>query len=164
MTIAGTLDTRFSAAGEPTDWADADGVLETAELYWLTTVRKDGRPHTTPLVGVWVDRSFVFCTGPAEQKARNLEHQPALTVVAGTNTWQAGLDVVVEGAAVRVTGAQNLKALADVYRAKYGADWDFTVDDEVFDPEGVGAHVFRVAPSKVLAFAKAPHGQTRFTP
>jgi len=162
MTITGTLDTRFSEAGEPTAWADAGGALETAELYWLTTVRKGGRPHTTPLVGVWVDQSFVFCTGPAEQKARNLEHQTALTVVTGTNTWQTGLDVVVEGAAARVTGAQNLKALADAFRAKYGDDWDMTVDDEVFDPEGVSAHVFRVTPTKVLAFAKSPHGQTRF--
>jgi hypothetical protein len=162
MTITGTLDTRFSAATEPTVWADANRVLETAELYWLTTVRKDGRPHTTPLVGGWVDRSFVFCTGPAEQKAHNLEHQTALTVVTGTNTWQAGLDVVVEGAALRVTGAQNLKALADVFRAKYGDDWDFAVDDEVFDPDGTSAHVFRVTPTKVLAFAKSPHGQTRF--
>jgi hypothetical protein len=162
MTITGNLDTRFSEATEPTAWADANRVLETAELYWLTTVRKDGRPHTTPLVGVWVDLSFVFCTGPAEQKARNLEHQTALTVLTGTNTWTAGLDVVVEGAAVRVTGAQTLKALADVYRAKYGDDWDFAVDDEVFDPDGTSAHVFRVKPSKVLTFAKSPHGQTRF--
>jgi hypothetical protein len=162
MTITGILDTRFSEAGEPTEWPDANRALETAELYWLTTVRKDGRPHTTPLVGGWVDRSFVFCTGPAEQKAHNLEHQTALTVVTGTNTWRAGLDVVVEGAAVRVTGAQNLKALADVFRAKYGDDWDFAVDDEVFDPDGTSAHVFRVTPTKVLAFAKSPHGQTRF--
>src|SRR3954447_8612020 len=144
MTITGTLDTRFSQATEPTEWADTKRVLETAELYWLTTVRKDGRPHTTPLVGVWMDRSFVFCTGPTEQKAHNLEHLTALTVVTGSNTWQAGLDVVVEGAAVRVTGAQNLTALADAFRAKYGDDWDFAVDDEVFDHEGMGAYVFRV--------------------
>jgi len=111
-------------------------------------------PYTTLLVGVWVDRSFVFCTGPTEQKARNLEHRTALTVVTGSNTWQAGLDVVVEGAAARVTGVQNLKALADAFRAKHG--------DEIFDPEGTSAHVFRVTPTKVLAFAKSPHGLTRY--
>jgi hypothetical protein len=48
---------------------------------------------------------------------------------------------------------RTLNALADVYRAKYGDDWDFAVDDEVFNPAGVTAHVFRVTPSKVLAFA-----------
>ncbi|WP_319453519.1 MULTISPECIES: pyridoxamine 5'-phosphate oxidase family protein [unclassified Mycobacterium] len=164
MTFDATLDTRFSQAEQPTDWADAKSALERAELYWLTTIRKDGRPHTVPLVGIWTDETFVFCTGHTEQKYRNLEHRPELTVVTGTNTWQAGLDVVVEGTAARVTGAQTLTALADVYRAKYGDDWSFAVDDEVFDPDGESAHVFRVTPTKILAFAKSPHGQTRFTP
>jgi hypothetical protein len=84
--------------------------------------------------------------------------------VTGTNTWQSGLDVVVEGTAERVRGRGALQSLADAYRAKYGEDWSMAVDDEVFDPDGQSAHVFRVAPAKVLAFAKSPHGQTRFTP
>ena len=163
MTFDATLDSRFGQAEEPTDWSEADAALKGAELYWLTTIRTDGRPHTVPLVGVWTDETFAFCTGPAEQKYRNLEHSPEVTVVTGTNTWASGLDVVVEGAVARVTGEATLKALADVYRAKYGEDWDFAVDDEVFDPVGESAHVFRVTPTKILAFAKSPHGQTRFS-
>lgn len=162
MTIIGKLDQRFSQTTEPTDWDTAAGALAAAGLYWLTTVRADGRPHVTPLVGVWVDDAFVFCTGPGEQKARNLQAGTAVAVTTGTNTWNAGLDVVVEGSAVRVTGRDRLSALADAYRAKYGDDWDFDCDDEVFDPAGEAAIVYRVAPAKVLAFAKAPHGQTRF--
>jgi nitroimidazol reductase NimA-like FMN-containing flavoprotein (pyridoxamine 5'-phosphate oxidase superfamily) len=164
MTMTIKLDTRFSEATEATPWADAAAVLESAELYWLSTVREDGRPHTVPLVGVWVDRSFVFCTGPTEQKYRNLDHGAAVTVVTGTNTWQSGLDVVVEGTAAPVSGREVLQALADEYRAKYGDDWNFAVDDELFDPDGTSAHVFLVSPAKVLAFAKSPHGQTRFRP
>lgn len=162
MTITGKLDQRFSEATEPTDWDGVAAVLDTAELYWLTTVRADGRPHVTPLVGVWVDDSFVFCTGPAEQKARNLRSGAAVVVTTGTNTWNAGVNVVIEGSAVRVTGAATLTGLADAYRAKYGDDWDFDCNDEVFDPAGTAALVFRVVPDKVLAFAKSPHGQTRF--
>ena len=162
MTIIGTLDSRFSEATEPTDWQTAADVLTTAELYWLTTVRSDGRPHVAPLVGVWVDGSFVFCTGPAEQKARNLGHRAEVAVTTGVSTWNAGLDVVVEGSAERVTGLATLSALAAAYRAKYGDDWNFDSDDEVFDPEGEAALVFRVLPDKVLAFAKSPHGQTTF--
>ncbi|MCW2552291.1 MAG: Pyridoxamine 5-phosphate oxidase [Mycobacterium sp.] len=164
MTIAGELDTRFSEATEATTWADAEAVMGSAELYWLTTVREDGRPHTVPLVGVWVDWRFAFCTGASEQKYHNLEHGAAVTVVTGTNTWQSGLDVVVEGTACRAVGRETLKALADAYRAKYGDDWNFAVDDELFDPDGTSAHVFLVSPAKVLAFAKSPHGQTRFRP
>jgi len=33
-------------------WPEAREHLEMAELYWLTTVRGDGRPHVTPLIAV----------------------------------------------------------------------------------------------------------------
>ncbi|MFV8054021.1 pyridoxamine 5'-phosphate oxidase family protein [Mycobacterium sp. 48b] len=162
MTITGKLDQRFSEATEATSWGSTEAVLATAGLYWLTTVRGDGRPHVTPLVGVWTGDAFVFCTGSSEQKARNLQAEAAVVVTTGTNTWNAGLDVVVEGTAARVTGAQRLTALADAYRSKYGDDWDFDCDDEVFDPQGEAAIVYEVTPAKVLAFAKSPHGQTVF--
>lgn len=31
--------------------AAAEELLAAAELYWITSVRSDGRPHVTPLVG-----------------------------------------------------------------------------------------------------------------
>jgi nitroimidazol reductase NimA-like FMN-containing flavoprotein (pyridoxamine 5'-phosphate oxidase superfamily) len=162
MTMKGTLDKRFGDADEPLDGDTVRKVLASAELYWLTTVRSDGRPHVTPLVGVWVNDNFVFCTGGEEQKARNLAHSTTVAVTTGSNTWNRGVDVVVEGRAERVTGLDALTELADAYRDKYGDDWDYDADDEVFDPEGGRAHVFRVEPTKVIAFAKAPHGQTTF--
>ena len=75
------IDRRFSDpdAG-PTPWPEAERVLEQAELYWLTTVRADGRPHVTPLIGVFDDGAMHFCTGPSEQKYRNLEHSPLLAL------------------------------------------------------------------------------------
>ncbi|AGB21107.1 pyridoxamine-phosphate oxidase [Mycobacterium sp. JS623] len=163
MTINGKLDTRFSVATEPVDWQQVSEALAGAELYWLTTVRHDGRPHTTPLVGAWVDDGFVFCTGPEEQKARNLAHGTAVTVTTGVNTWNDGLDVVVEGNAERLTGLDTLTPLADRIREKYDGEWDFTPNDNGFGHGPHIAYVFRVAPLKVLAFAKSPHGQTRFT-
>ena len=157
-------DVRFGEAGAlATGWPDAEAALNTAELYWITTVRRDGRPHTTPLIGLWQDASFWFCTGPEEQKARNLEHHDAVTVTTGANTWAHGLDVVVEGRAERVLGARRLQQAADGYRTKYGAAWDFTVEgDDAFGSGGSVAHVFRVAPTKVLAFGKKPHSQTGY--
>ncbi|MGX9789582.1 pyridoxamine 5'-phosphate oxidase family protein [Mycobacterium sp. MMS18-G62] len=164
MAIFGKLDTRFSQATEPVDWQQVSEALSEAELYWLTTVRGDGRPHVTPQVGVWVDDAFVFCTGATEQKFRNLEHSKAVAVTTGNNAWADRLDVVVEGSAERIAGHDALKALADAFRAKYGDAWDFDNDDEVFNPDQQAAHVFRVPPDKVLAFAKSPHGQTAFRP
>jgi Pyridoxamine 5'-phosphate oxidase len=167
MTTQGKLDARFSEAKQPVDWGQVSDALAGAELYWLTTVRKDGRPHTTPLVGAWVDDGFVFCTGPEEQKAQNLAHSTAVTVTTGVNRWKDGLDVVVEGSVVRVTGRDALTRLADAIREKYDGEWDFTPQDDGFghtDESGEShiAYVYRVPPGKVLAFAKSPHGQTRF--
>jgi pyridoxine/pyridoxamine 5'-phosphate oxidase len=167
MTIEGTLDTRFSEATEPASWQQVSDVLTSAELYWLTTVRRDGRPHITPLIGAWIDDMFVFCTGPEEQKAQNLDHSAAVAVTTGVNTWNDGLDVIVEGDAERVTGRGVLTEWAGIVREKYRGDWDFKPADEGFghtDESGDShiAYVYRVPPTKVLAFAKSPHGQTRF--
>jgi pyridoxine/pyridoxamine 5'-phosphate oxidase len=160
------IDSRFSdpAAG-PTPWSDAAQVLERAELYWLTTVRADGRPHVTPLIGVVEDGAVHFCTGLREQKARNLEHHTQVALTTGNNAWAQGLDVVVEGTAVRVTDNDVLQRLADAYEAKYGSVWLFDVGEGAFGTGEDAAAVFRIEAAKVLAFAKEPHAQTtyRFT-
>ena len=157
------FDPRFSnpAAGA-TPWPDVAAALERAELYWLTTVRADGRPHVTPLIGVVHDGAVHFCTGLREQKFRNLEHSPQVAVTTGVNTWAKGLDVVVEGAAVRLSDRGDLQRLADAYEAKYGSVWHFDVGDGVFGSGEDAAAVFRIEPAKVIAFAKEPHGQTAY--
>jgi general stress protein 26 len=157
------IDMRFSdpEAG-PTPWPDAARVLAEAELYWLTTVRADGRPHVTPLIGVAEGEFVHFCTGLEEQKARNLEQNAHAAVTTGNNAWARGLDVVVEGTATRVVDRAALQRLADAYDAKYGDAWHFEVGDGVFLHDDHQAAVFRIEPSKVLAFAKEPHAQTRY--
>jgi general stress protein 26 len=162
---AAELDRRFSDPdAAPTPWPDVEGVLAEAELYWLTTVRRDGRPHVTPLIGVWQGGAMHFCTGLDEQKARNLEHSGHVVVTTGSNAWARGTDVVVEGTAVRVTVAAELQRLADAYESKYGSNWHFDVSEDGFAADGSTAAVFRVEPAKVLAFAKDPHAQTTFRP
>jgi len=157
------LDRRFSDThAEPTPWAEVTDVLDLAELYWLSTVRADGRPHVTPLIGVWHDGAMHFTTGPLEQKYRNLEHSPKVALTTGNNTWAAGLDVVVEGVAVRVTDNAELQRIADAIEAKYGGVWHFDVGDGVFGDGERTAAVFRIEAAKVMAFAKDPHGHTTF--
>ena len=91
------FDARFShpdAAATP--WADTEKTLVEAELYWLTTVRADGRPHVTPLIGAWHEAAAWFITGHDEQKTRNLAHSPLVALTTGGNSWNRGHDVVVE--------------------------------------------------------------------
>ena len=158
------LDTRFSdPAAQPTSWEDTLEAIRRAEIFWISTVRTDGRPHVTPLVAVWLDDALHFSTGPDEQKARNLESNNHVALTTGENTWARGLDVVVEGSAARVTDREVLQRLAGAYKAKYGSDWHFDVGDGVFLHSGDSeAAVFRVEAAKVLAFAKDPHGQTTY--
>jgi general stress protein 26 len=159
------LDSRFSAPGATaTPWEDAEQALARAELYWITTVRADGRPHVTPLVGVLDAGAMHFTTGLEEQKARNLEHNQHVALTTGNNTWARGLDIVVEGTAMRVTANDELQRLAAAFEDKYGDAWHFDVGDGVF-LHGAGeqtAAVFRVEAAKVIAFAKDPHAQTTY--
>ncbi len=159
----GEVDSRFSDPDSvATSWPEAVHMLDAAELYWLTTVRADGRLHVTPLIGVWQDGAVHFCTGLREQKARNLEHHRPVALTTGSNAWARGMDVVVEGTAARVTEPVTLQRLADGYEAEYGTEWHFDVGDGVFGSGDDAAAVFRIEPTKVLAFAKQPHAQTTF--
>jgi hypothetical protein len=137
--------------------------LRDAELYWITTVRADGRPHVTPLIGLFFDGAMHFTTGLEEQKARNLEHNANVALTTGTNSWAKGLDVVVEGRAVRVADRPALERLAGAIEDKYGSVWHFDVGEGVFlHGDGGEAAVFRVEAAKVMAFAKDPHAQTTY--
>jgi hypothetical protein len=112
---------------------------------------------------MWLDGKLHFCTGAHEQKARNIEANPNCVVTTGTNSYRSGLDVVVEGAAERITDTGTLGRLASMWADKI--DWVFAVGDGVFhdtDAAGPAALVFAVTPSKILAFGKAPYSQTRF--
>jgi nitroimidazol reductase NimA-like FMN-containing flavoprotein (pyridoxamine 5'-phosphate oxidase superfamily) len=160
----GTIDLRFGdPAAKAPPWPAVVSMLTAAELYWLTTVRADGRPHVAPLVGVWHDGGFAFCTGRTEQKTVNLRANPHVAATTGVNRWKSGTDIVVEGRAEQVTGRTALEPLARAWRDKYGDDWPWQATDEGFvDPDGSRPIVFRVPPDKVIVFGKAPHSQTTY--
>jgi len=166
------LDPQFSSDGaSPTPWAEARGRLQNAEVYWLSTVRPDGRPHVTSLLSVWLDDALYFCTGPSERKAKNLARNPHCVITTGCNALDEGLDLVVEGDAARVSDEAKLRRIADEYESKYGSDWRFTVRDGAFyhDPASLRgtdpgeALVYEVAPSTVFGFGKGESfSQTRW--
>lgn len=157
-----SIDDRFSEPGaDPTAWADTVRALDAAQLFWITTVRADGRPHVTPLVAVWVDDAIHFCTGADEQKAVNLRANPNVILTTGRNDWTQGLDVVVEGAATRTTDDAALRRLAEAWRTKWDGDWQYEARDGAFHHEAGEALVFTVAPTKVLAFGKGTFTHTR---
>ena len=120
-------------------------------------------PHVTPLPAIWHGGALHVCTGAHEQKARNLARDPRCILTTGSDRLGTGLDVVVEGTAVRVTDHEELVELAARWKAEL--DWDFEVGEDAFrdgaDRDGL---VYAVRPDKVLAFGKGePFSQTRYT-
>jgi general stress protein 26 len=162
-----TLDQRYSDPGAvATGWEETRQALATAELFWITTVRADGRPHVTPLVAVQAEGAIYFCTGAAEQKAANLRANPHVILTTGCSDWDRGLDVVVEGDAIRVTDEDTLKRLAEAWTTKWDGRWQYLVRDGCFyhhDGDEIlpdAILVFSVTPTQVLAFAKGAFGHT----
>ena len=156
------LDARFSdPAGLPTSWSDTVRAIEAAELFWITTVRADGRPHVSPLVAVWLDGAIHFSTGPGEQKAVNLHANSHVILTTGCNQWDSGIDVVLQGDAVPTTDGATLQRLADAWRTKWDGRWTYRVQHGGFHHDGGTALVFTVRPTKVLAFGKGTFTHTR---
>ena len=157
------LDPRYGDKGATaTRWSEARKQLEEAELFWVTTVRPDGRPHITPLLALWLDDALYFCTGPEEQKARNIAGNPHCILMTGCNALHEGVDLVVEGDSRKVSDDAELQRIADAYVSKYGNEWRFEVRDGAFHHDPGEAWVFEVAPVTAYAFAKGGYSHTRF--
>ena len=124
----------FGGTLEPTQlpWRWAEQRLTDTRNYWIATVRSDGRPHTRPVWGVWLDGAFWFSTG--SQADRNLRARPAITV----HLESGSESVILEGAAAEVAERTVLTTVVERYNAKYG--WDM-------DPDELPGPFWRVQPS-----------------
>jgi len=130
----------------------AEERLAKSRNYWICTARPDGRPHSIPVWGFWLDGALYFGTGRTTRKARNVAHNPAISVHL-----ESGDDVVIlEGSAVEVDLADKSirKRLDTASRAKYKMPL-------MVIPESV---IYCVRPSVVLAWTESdfPNNATRW--
>jgi hypothetical protein len=133
-------------------FAHAEERLTRSRNYWICTGRPNGRPHSIPVWGFWIDGAVYFGTGRSTRKARNLAHNPAISVHL-----ESGDDVVIlEGTAVEVDLADKTirKKLDDASRAKYKMPL-------MVVPESV---IYCVRPRIVLAWTENdfPNNATRW--
>ena len=161
------LNAGFSSEGaHPTEWGEGRQYLAEAEVFWLSTVRPDGRPHVTPLLAVWCNDAMYFCTGSEERKAKNLKRNQHCVLMTGRNILDESLDVVVEGQVTEVRDPGELEQVATTYETKYPTDvaahegtW-FGLAESIRRSE---ASVYRVTPTTVLGFARGKQfSQTRW--
>src|SRR5262249_24122151 len=129
-----------------------EGRLEKSKNYWICTTRPDGRPHSIPVWGLWLDGTLYFGTGRTTRKAKNLKHNRAVSIHL-----ESGDDVVIlEGAAAELdlTPKPLLKKLDAASRAKYKMPL-------MVIPESV---IYSVRPRVVLAWTEKdfPNNATRW--
>ena len=113
--------------------------LRTANNYWLATTRPDGRPHTAPVWGVWLDDGLWF--GTMGQKLRNLEANPNVMVHLDS----ADDVILVQGRVELVRDRATLDRAAAAFRAKY-ADGETGEPFDVFPVLGEEPALFHVIP------------------
>ncbi len=102
------VDKRYSSEGAtPVPWDDARTQLEAAEIFWLSTVSPDGRPHVTPLIAVWLDNVLEFCAGEDERRSRNHAGNDQCILTTGCNLYGEGLDIIVQGRAGRINPSRK---------------------------------------------------------
>jgi hypothetical protein len=158
---------RYGSAELP--WSRPRDVLvrdtpHTDLTFFVATVRPDGRPHSAGVGAVWNDDVLYFTSGPGTVKSRNLAANPACTI----SVRLAGIDLILDGEAHRVTDPSTLDRLAAFYRE---GGWPARVEGDgftaPFSAPSAGPppwHLYRFTASSAVGVAtEAPHGATRWT-
>jgi pyridoxine/pyridoxamine 5'-phosphate oxidase len=156
---------------DPIPWSRALQQLEAqsreegrGRTCWLATAATDGSPHLAAVGALWENDQFYFTSGPRTRKSRNLAANPSCAVSVSLDD----IDVVVEGAARKVTDMPTLERVANLYaslgwpaRASGGA-----ITAEFSAPSaGRGPwDLYAVTPTTAVGVAtKEPHGATRWS-
>jgi hypothetical protein len=158
------LDARYSDPdAQATPWPVTQAALEAAELAWLVTLRPDGRPHTTPVVPVWIDEAIHFTTGDDEQKGVNLRADNRVMIQVGRLDWKGGIDIVVEGRALLASDPALFARLAAAWRTRWNGDWEWEArDDGRYNSSGASVLTYSVRPERALAFAEGTFSHTSY--
>lgn len=133
-------------------WRHVAEQMAKAQNYWICTVSPDGRPHATPVWGLWVDDRLYFGGSPKTRRSRNLAANPAVVVHL-----ESGTDVVIvhgDARAVRLPDPSLTRRLAEASANKYG----YKPGPNEYQPGGV----YEVIPRVVLAWKQFPKDATRW--
>ena len=128
------------------DWVDRQ--MHEARNYWVCSVRADGRPHSVPVWGAWVDGVLYFATDKHSVKARNItrDNRVVVHLDSGDET------VIFEGRLVEADLSESqLKRISERYIEKYVLDPELEEADDL---------LLRLAPKKVLAWLERDYPST----
>jgi hypothetical protein len=131
--------------------------------FFLGTVGPDGRPHAAGVGAAWLAGDLYFTSGPGTRKSRHLAANPACTMSARLSD----IDLVLDGAAERVTDPATLEQVVALYR---DGGWPAEVDGDAitapFSAPSAGPppwHLYRLRFHTAVGVATAePYGATRW--
>jgi nitroimidazol reductase NimA-like FMN-containing flavoprotein (pyridoxamine 5'-phosphate oxidase superfamily) len=128
-------------------WADSEKVLETAEMYWITSL-DNGEPHTVPVIGVWWEGALYSCNPRSERHYKNLKENSVCQALTGCSTLSEGLDVVVHGRVEEMTELDDRMRFGRQLTEKYPEPWRFEGAEE-------DMWVYRLVPTHARAFHRS---------
>jgi pyridoxine/pyridoxamine 5'-phosphate oxidase len=104
--------------GELLPWSWAQEKLSKERNYFIATTCPDGRPHLTVVWGLFLDDQFLFSTGRATRKGKNLAENPRCAIAPGDSEEAVLLDGTVSELADEALRARWVTE----YKTKYDID------------------------------------------
>lgn len=128
------------------DWVDAQ--MHNARNYWIGSVCDDGRPHSVPVWGAWVEGNLYFGTDKKSVKARNIarDNRVVMHLDSGDEA------VIFEGTVVEANVSESLlKTITERYTEKYDLDPQLEETDDL---------LLLLIPNKVIAWLERDYPAT----
>lgn len=101
-------------------------MIADAPCAWLTTLRRDGSPHTTPVWFLLIDETFWIASSTVNVKVKNIVHDPRVSLaVDGTGA----RPYVAQGRVLVHKMIENLPHLVALLAEKYDG-WDATAETQ----------------------------------
>ncbi len=128
------------------DWVDRQ--MHEARNYWICSVCADGRPHSVPVWGAWVDGVLYFGSDRQAVKARNIARDSRVVVHLGSGDET----VIFEG---RAAEAQVSSELSQRIEQRYVEKYE--LDPELADSDDL---LLSLKPTKVMAWLEKDYPAT----
>ena len=133
-------------------WSHVIERMTEAMHYWVSTVDPEGRPHSTPVDGLWIDGQLYFGGSPQTRRNRNLATNSAVCIHL-----ESAMDVLIlqgDARELREPDSSLTAKLAEGSVKKYG----YGPPPEAFGSGGT----FIFTPRLVLAWKQFPKDATRW--
>lgn len=127
-------------------WRTLEARLGREMTIWIVTVRRDGRPHMTPVWYVWLNERIYIATGTETQKFSNLRtNQSVALALPDTESV-----LILEGEA-HAADRNTSDKLGEYFFNKY--EWDFRYDEDA------DWRLLEITPHRILAWGDGFEGE-----